>query len=98
VTGRRDLAHALYVLPLTLRQVDVLRAYAQSGSHAATAARLGISIHTVQAHLTALRSRLGVHNETQAIYVMWRGYRDHLAACGREDHEACLPWARLLSR
>jgi len=97
VTGRRE-PRALTALAPTLRQLDVLRAYAQSGSHAAAAARLAISVHTVQAHLAALRSRLGVHNETQAVYVMWLGYRDHLAACGRDDHETCMPWARLLSR
>jgi hypothetical protein len=70
--------------------------YVHSGSHAAAASDLGISIHTVQAHLGALRSRLGVHNEAQVIYVMWLGFRDHLGACEQRDHDGCLPWGPLL--
>ena len=83
----------------TERQLDVLRAYVQGGSHAAAAARLGISVHTVQAHLAALRLRLGVHNEAQAVYVTWLGFRDHLASCVEDRHEGCVPkmW-RLVNR
>lgn len=70
------------------------------GSHAAAASEMGISVHTVQAHLTALRTRLGVHNETQAIYVMWLGFRDHLAELtARSDLGGLtlLPWTSVLS-
>jgi hypothetical protein len=80
----------------TTRQLDVLWMYVHHGSHAAAASGLGISVHTVQAHLTTLRSRLGVHNEAQAVYVMWLGFRDHVAACLLSDHGRCLPWALLL--
>lgn len=75
----------------TERQIEVLRAYVLCGSHSAASIRLGLSTRTVQAHLAALRSRLGVHNEAQAVYVLWLGYRDHLAQCGAVDHQACVP-------
>ena len=78
-------------LPPTGRQIDVLRAYVMGGTYAAAAARLGLSERTVQAHLASLRSRLGVHNEAQAVYVLWLGYRDHLSACVEPQHETCLP-------
>ena len=78
-------------LPPTERQVEVLRAYVTAGSHAAAAHDLGVSVRTVQAHLAALRSRLGVHNEAQAVYVLWLGYRDHVASCPKAHHEACMP-------
>jgi DNA-binding CsgD family transcriptional regulator len=88
--GRAE-PRSLHPSPPTRRQLDVLRAYVQGGSHAAAAARLAISVHTVQAHLAALRSRLGVHNEAQAVYVTWLGYRDHMVVCGRKHHEDCMP-------
>jgi DNA-binding NarL/FixJ family response regulator len=75
----------------TDRQLEVLRAYLTAGSHSAAAASLGISVRTVQAHLTMLRARLGVHNEAQAVYVLWLGYRDHIGLCGKAHHETCLP-------
>ena len=75
----------------TERQIEVLRAYVRSGSHRAAATVMGISARTVQAHLTALRGRLGVHNEAQAVYVLWLGYRDHLPHCRQRDHLGCLP-------
>lgn len=74
----------------TARQVEALRAYVRAGSHAAAARHLGVSARTVQAHLAALRVRLGVHNEAQAVYVLWLGYRDHMEDCPREHHEECL--------
>jgi DNA-binding CsgD family transcriptional regulator len=79
------------VLPPTARQLEVLRAYVRTGTHAAAARRLDLSIRTVQAHLSALRTRLAVHNEAQAVYVLWLGYRDHLERCRRATHEDCLP-------
>lgn len=88
MTGPRGSGKAL---PPTGRQIDVLRAYVTAGTHAAAAAQLGLSERTVQAHLAALRTRLGVHNEAQAVYVLWLGYRDHLADCRQPHHESCLP-------
>lgn len=75
----------------TGRQIDVLRAYVSGGTHAAAAGLLGLSERTVQAHLAALRTRLGVHNEAQAVYVLWLGYRDHLSTCRQRHHEPCMP-------
>lgn len=80
-----------HMLPPTSRQLDTLRAYVKVGTLAGAAGSLGISVRTVQAHLAALRSRLGVHNEAQAVYVLWLGYRDHLPLCRREHHDGCLP-------
>lgn len=88
MTGTRGSGRAL---PPTGRQIDVLRAYVIAGTYAAAATRLGLSERTVQAHLAALRTRLGVHNEAQAVYVLWLGFRDHLSECGERDHEPCLP-------
>lgn len=75
----------------TERQLDVLRAYVRAGTHEAAAKLLGLSTRTVQAHLSALRSRMGVHNEAQAVYALWLGYRDHLSQCKATAHEACMP-------
>ena len=69
----------------------MLLAYVSAGSHLDAARRLDVSVRTVQAHLTALRMRLGVHNEAQAVYVLWLGYRDHLEDCAELHHEACMP-------
>jgi hypothetical protein len=78
-------------LPPTSRQLEVLGAYVRAGTHLGAAHSLGISVRTVQAHLTSLRQRLGVHNEAQAVYVLWLGYRDHLRRCNLAHHEGCLP-------
>lgn len=78
-------------LPPTRRQLEALRAYVQVGTHHEAGRLLGVSVRTVQAHLGALRARLGVHNEAQAVYVLWLGYRDHIATCAKEHHEECMP-------
>lgn len=78
-------------LPPTRRQLEVLRAYVDAGTHHEAGLLLGLSVRTVEAHLSALRSRLGVHNEAQAVYVLWLGYRDHVARCPNEHHEQCMP-------
>lgn len=84
----REAGHAL---PPTPRQLEALFAYINFGTYAEAGRRLGLSARTIQAHLAALRSRLAVHNEAQAVYVLWLGYRDHLAACPELHHEGCLP-------
>jgi DNA-binding CsgD family transcriptional regulator len=88
MTGARGSGRAL---PPTVRQIDVLRAYVSAGTHAAAAAQLGLSHRTVHAHLAALRTRLSVHNEAQAVYVLWLGYRDHLSRCKERSDEGCMP-------
>lgn len=82
----------------TTRQIEVLRAYVRAGTHQAAARLLGLSARTVQAHLTTLRSRLGVHTEAQAVYVLWLGYRDHLGQCEKASHQACMPSLDALHR
>lgn len=77
-------------LPPTERQINVLRAYVEYGTHDDAARALGIGHRTVKSHLAALRARLGVHNEAQAVYVLWLPFRDHVAACERVSHESCL--------
>lgn len=84
--GRR---HSGQTLAPTKRQLEVLRAYVREGTHLDAARLLGLSVRTVEAHLGALRIRLGVHNEAQAVYVLWLGYRDHAATCAEAHHEEC---------
>lgn len=84
--GRRRSGQAL---PPTNRQLEVLRAYVHAGTHHEAARQLGLSVRTVEAHLGALRIRLGVHNEAQAVYILWLGYRDHAAVCEEAHHEEC---------
>lgn len=84
--GRRQTGQAL---PPTRRQLEVLRACVQAGTHGDAARLLGLSVRTVEAHLSALRTRLGVHNEAQAVHVLWLGYRDHAAGCAEAHHEEC---------
>jgi DNA-binding CsgD family transcriptional regulator len=83
--------HSGAALPPTRRQLEILLTYVRAGSHVGAADELGLSVRTVQAHLAALRLRLGVHNEAQAVYVLWLGYRDHLAICAEPHHESCMP-------
>jgi DNA-binding CsgD family transcriptional regulator len=78
-------------LPPTARQLEVLRVYVATGTHVEAGQQLGLSVRTVQAHLAALRTRLGVHNEAQAVYVLWLGYRDHVDGCREAHHETCMP-------
>lgn len=79
-------------LPPSRRQLEVLRAYVHLGTHERVGKALGISSRTVQSHLAALRMRMGVHNEAQAVYALWLGFRDHLTTCALADHARCLPY------
>lgn len=80
-----------HALPPTDRQLEVLRSYVKTGTDLGAARHLGISERTVEAHLNALRSRLRVHNDAQAVYALWLGYRDHIRRCGKEHHEGACP-------
>ena len=75
----------------TSRQIDSLRAYVAHGTLLEAAEALDVSEKTVKNHLAALRTRLGVHNNAQAVYVLWLGYRDHLLHCSDTSHDACMP-------
>lgn len=77
----------------TTRQLETLRAYVRCGSREGAAHELHISPGTAGAHLAQLRARLGVHNEAQAVYLLWLGYEDHIAHCPHDDHVKCRPMA-----
>jgi len=52
---------------LTARETDVLRLIAGGHTYARAAARLGISVHTVAAHIKKAYRKLGVHSAAAAI-------------------------------
>lgn len=52
---------------LTARQTDVYRLLLQGMPNKVIAARLGMSVHTVKVHMSALFSALQVHNRAQAV-------------------------------
>lgn len=59
------------VAPLTRRQLEVLRTYAQTGDYQATATKLGIKRATVNATLVSVRQRLGVQTTVQAVWLVF---------------------------
>ncbi len=75
----------------TARQLQALRAYLNHGSQLHAASALDMSERTLKNHLAALRARLDVHTNAQAVYVLWLGYRDHTGSCKRTSHADCLP-------
>ena len=56
---------------LTERQIEILRAYAETGSQKITARRCGISPSTVRVTLANIRSRLGVETSIQAAMIVF---------------------------
>jgi two-component system, NarL family, nitrate/nitrite response regulator NarL len=67
---------------LTPREGEVLRLLVEGLSADAIAARLDVSSNTVRSHLQAVLSKLGVHNQVQAVAVAYRaglmGHRPRL--------------------
>jgi DNA-binding CsgD family transcriptional regulator len=63
--------HRGRALPPTTRQLEVLREYVEHGSYEAAANALGLSPQTVRHHLAALRQRLAVHTNIQAVFELW---------------------------
>ncbi len=53
--------------PLTPREMDVLRAAARGLGNKQIAAELGLSVRTVQTHLTSVFAKLGVQSRTEAV-------------------------------
>ena len=70
--------------------MQALRAYVVHGTLLDAADALDLSERTLKNHLAALRSRLGVHTNAQAVYVLWLGYRDHTRVCRTMSHVDCL--------
>ena len=69
--GRR---HAAPPLGLSPREVEVLRLLASGLSNPAIAARLTLSVHTVERHVVNLYTKLGIHGRAEATtYAMRHG-------------------------
>ncbi|MES2210980.1 MAG: LuxR C-terminal-related transcriptional regulator [Chloroflexota bacterium] len=56
---------------LTARQIEILRAYAETGSQKMTAHRCGVALATVRATLANVRSRLDVDSTVQAVLIVF---------------------------
>jgi DNA-binding CsgD family transcriptional regulator/NTP pyrophosphatase (non-canonical NTP hydrolase) len=52
---------------LTAAHIRALRSVIQAGSNKAAAAQLGLSVKTIEAHLAALRKRIGTRTPRQAL-------------------------------
>src|SRR5439155_26234329 len=59
-------------LPLTPREIDVLRLLARGCSYTQIADRLGVSLHTVASHIKNLYRTLDVHSARAAV---WRAFQ-----------------------
>ena len=53
-------------LGLSAREIEVLRLLAAGLSNAAIAARLALSVHTVERHVVNLYTKLGIHGRAEA--------------------------------
>lgn len=65
--GRRPGGSSLQDVPLSPREVDVLRLVADGLSNREIAARLYLSSHTVQTHLRRIGEKLDVSNRAAAV-------------------------------
>ena len=62
--------------PLTPREAEVLTLIARGRSNKEIAAALGVSVHTVERHLTHLYPKIGCRSRTEAAaFALTRGYR-----------------------
>jgi DNA-binding NarL/FixJ family response regulator len=57
-------------LAIPRRELVTLQAYLQTGSHKATAHRLGISESTSRQRLSRLEARVGAANSAQAVWLL----------------------------
>jgi DNA-binding NarL/FixJ family response regulator len=63
---------------LGLREREVLQALAEGASTRATAARLGISVHTVRTHLRNAMAKLDTHSKLEAVVRALKSGQIHL--------------------
>lgn len=62
-------------VPLTPRETDILRHFAQGKNIKAVAVELGISVKTAQNHLTGLKDKLNLHEPAELVhYAIKHGY------------------------
>jgi DNA-binding CsgD family transcriptional regulator len=54
-------------IKLSRREIDVLRLIARGYTYASSAARLGLSAHTVASHIKKIYRKLGVHSAGAAV-------------------------------
>lgn len=79
----------------TSRQYEILGRYIRLGSIKAAAHSLRLSTRTVQTQLGLLRSRVGAHNEAQAVHLIWVDYMRHIRRCTADRHALCPPIGEL---
>ena len=72
VAGQQTQPSTLITDKLTEREIDVLRLLAQGLTNANIAARLYLSEGTVRNHVSAILSKLGVSDRTQAAVIAIR--------------------------
>ncbi len=56
---------------LTPRQIDIIKLVAEGHQNKEIAAQLGLSEHTVKLHIHHIFTRLGAHNRTQAVKLLF---------------------------
>jgi len=64
------LIHELYEVPLTKREIQVLRYIACGHPDEEIADIMGVSKHTIHSHAWSLRMKLGARNRPHAIHIM----------------------------
>ncbi len=75
-----------YLSPLSAREMEILRLVVAGMSNKEIAYHLGISHQTVKNHITAILSKLGVADRTQAaVYALRRGWVPLRSASGEES-------------
>ncbi|MBN1179915.1 MAG: response regulator transcription factor [Anaerolineae bacterium] len=73
--GELQLEEARFLSPLSPREMEILRLVVKGLSNKEIAYDLGISHQTVKNHITAILSKLGVADRTQAaVYALRRGW------------------------
>jgi len=70
--GGVDVTNEERIASLTTREREVLLALTDGLPTLEVAARLGISVMTVQSHVKSILAKLGVHSKVEAVTLAWR--------------------------
>jgi DNA-binding NarL/FixJ family response regulator len=70
--GNVDMTNTERIESLTTREREVLLALTDGLPTPEVAARLGISVMTVQSHVKSILAKLGVHSKVEAVTLAWR--------------------------